>query len=149
MVPLEAPVNITVYLRGTEGESGLVALSGEQRDAGVVYVEDRFVYGEVAVGIGDVVYRLDRENPNPDDPHQYLPDPYRLEIEFSDDLPLKVYDEVGFNPKTGEFWVGKLKCNSQRSAEQPYRFTVKIYAGDELKSNEMFSFGVQDTPTCE
>lgn len=131
------------------GDEGFTVLSSEKPNAGVVYEEGFFVYGEVIVQIGDTTYRIDRQNRNPDAPEQHLPSPYSLEITFPADILIRVEGEPGYDPRTGEFWIGQLKCDSQRGADAPYTLTVKVSIGDEVKAKQDFYFGVLDAPTCQ
>ena len=105
-----APVDLTVYLRGTNNAQGFAKFSGEHVDAGMIYTEGGYVYGNVAVQIGDTVYHFDEVlasgGPKP------LPAPYRLEVKFSDSLLVATEGKPGFNPQKAQFWVGELDCNS-------------------------------------
>jgi hypothetical protein len=141
----EAPVDLTVYLRGTNNAQGLARFSGEHVDAGAIYSEGSTVYGDVAVRIGDTVYHFDKE-PAPGEPEQ-LPDPYRLEVEFSDSLIAATEGiQPGFNPQKAQFWVGTLNCNS--AVSEPYRIEMTLYAGGEARKHTEISFLVADDPLC-
>jgi hypothetical protein len=146
LLDLEAPVDLTVYLRGTNNAQGFATFSGEHMDAGKIYSEGSIVYGEVAVRIGDTVYHFDKE-PAPGEPEQ-LPAPYRLEVKFSDSLIAATEGiQPGFNPKKAQFWVGTLKCNSAVS-DKPYTIELTLYAGGEARKHTEISFLVADDPVC-
>ncbi len=148
-VPLDAPVSLGMCLWDVLGEENCTVINSENPNAGVVYEEGLFVYGEVIVQIGDATYRIDRQNRNPDAPEQHLPGPYSLEIAFPADMLVRVEGEPGYDPRSGEFWIGKLKCDSQRGADTPYTLTVRVLTGDEVKAKQDFYFGVLDSPTCQ
>jgi len=144
---LEAPVDLTVYLRGTNNAQGFAAFSGEHVDAGTIYSEGSTVYGEVAVRIGDTVYHFDKE-PAPGEPEQ-LPGPYRLEVKFSDSLIAATEGfQPGFNPKKAQFWVGTLNCNSATPPDKPYKIEMTLCAGEEARKHIEISFLVADDPLC-
>ena len=141
----EAPVDLTVYLRGTNNAQGLATFSGEHVDAGAIYSEGSTVYGDVAVRIGDTVYHFDQE-PAPGEPEQ-LPAPYRLEVKFSDSLIAATEGiQPGFNPKKAQFWVGTLNCNS--AVSEPYWIDMTLYAEGEARKHTEVSFLVADDPLC-
>jgi len=143
---LEPPVDLTVYLRSTNNAQGFAAFSGEHVDAGAIYTEGSTVYGDVAVRIGDTMYHFDKE-PAPGEPEQ-LPDPYRLEVEFSDSLIAATEGiQPGFDPKKAQFWVGTLNCNSAVS-DKPYKIEMILYAGEEARKHTEISFLVADDPLC-
>lgn len=124
-------------------------IGSENPNAGVVYEEGLFVYGEVVVQIGDTAYHIDRQNRDPEAPEQHLPAPYSLEIVFPAEVMTRFEGEPGYDPRTGEFWIGTLKCDSQRGADIPYTLTVKVSIGDEVKAKQDFYFGVLDLPNCQ
>jgi hypothetical protein len=141
----EAPVDLTVYLRGTNNAQGLATFSAEHVDAGTIYVEEGTVYGDVAVRIGDTMYHFDKE-PAPGEPEQ-LPAPYRLDVKFSDSLIAATEGiQPGFNPQKAQFWVGTLNCNS--AVSEPYRIEMNLYAGGEARKHTEISFLVTDNPLC-
>jgi len=136
----EAPVDLTVYLRGTNNAQGLATFSGEHVDAGTIYVEEGTVYGDVAVRIGDTMYHFDKE-PAPGEPEQ-LPAPYRLDVKFSDSLIAAAEGVIpGSNPQKAQFWVGTLNCNS--AVSEPYWIDMTLYAGGEARKHTKVSFLVQ------
>jgi hypothetical protein len=142
-----APVDLTVYLRDTNNAQGFAAFNGEYVDVGTIYTEERTVYGDVAVRIGDTVYHFDKE-PAPGEPEQ-LPSPYRLEFKFSDSLIAATEAmQPGFDPKKAQFWVGELDCNSAVPPDQPYEIEMTLYAGGEIRKHTTVSFLVADAPLC-
>jgi len=139
-----APVDLTVYLRGTNNAQGFAPFRGEQVNAGAIYSEGDTIYGEVAVRIGDTVYHFD-QNPEPAGVEQ-LPDPYHLEVQFSDPLLAATGSmQPGFNPKKAQFWVGTLNCNSA-TQDKPYKIEMTLYAGGEARKHTEISFLVADAP---
>jgi hypothetical protein len=147
-VPTSPPVSgtpdLTVYLRGTNNAQGFAVLRGdEQVYAGAIYAEGGYVYGNVAVRIGDMVYDCGKP-----EVCLSLPDPYRLEFEFSDSLVAATEGKPGFNPQEAQFWVGELDCNSAVSQDKPYRIEMTLSAGGEIRRRAEVSFLVADGPSC-
>jgi hypothetical protein len=143
----EATVDLTVYLRGTDNAQGFATFSGEHMDAGTIYAEGGYVYGDVAVRIGDTVYHFDKPEPAPGEPEQ-LPAPYRLEFEFANSLVAATEGQPGFNPQKAQFWVGELDCNSAAPPGGPYGIEMTLYAGEEIRKHSAVSFFVADDPFC-
>jgi hypothetical protein len=143
-----APVDLTVYLRGTNNAQGFATFSGEHIDAGTIYAEGGTVYGDVAVQIGDTVYHFDKPKPAPGEPEQ-LPAPYRLEFKFSESLVSATEGKAGFNPQKAQFWVGELNCNSATPPDKPYEIEMTLYAGGEMRKHTAVSFLVPDNPFCD
>ena len=142
----EAPVDLTVYLRGTNNAQGFATFSGEHVDAGAIYSEGSTVYGDVAVRIGDTMHHFDKE-PAPGEPEQ-LPALYRLDVKFSDSLIAATEGIIpGSNPQKAQFWVGTLNCNSAVS-DKPYEIEMTLYAGGEARKHTEISFLVSDNPLC-
>lgn len=142
------PVDLTVYLRGTNNAQGFAPFSGEQVNAGTIYSEGGTVYGDVAVRIGDTMYHFDKPEPAPGEPEQ-LPAPYRLEVKFSNSLIAATEGvQPGFNPQKAQFWVGTLDCNSATPSDKPYKIEITLYAGGETRKHTAVSFLVADAPLC-
>ena len=140
-------VDLTVYLLGTNNAQGFATLGGDEDvHAGMIYTEGGYVYGNVAVRIGDTVYHFDEKlasgGPKP------LPDPYRLEVKFSDALVAATEGKPGFNPQKAQFWVGELDCNSAVPPDKPYKIEMTLYAGGETRKQAEVSFLVADAPLC-
>ena len=117
--------------------------------AGTIYAEGRYVYGNVAVRIGETVYHSDEELAS--DGPEPLPAPYRLEVKFSESLVSATEEgkeEAGFDPQKAQFWVGTLNCNSATPTDKPYEIEVLLYAGEEAKKHTEVSFLVTDNPLC-
>jgi hypothetical protein len=151
-VPTSPPVggtpDLTIYLRGTNNAEGFVVLRGDEHvDAGVIYAEGGYVYGNVAVRIGDTVYHFDPD-PEPGEPEQ-LPAPYRLEVQFSDTLVAATDGKPGFDPQKAQFWVGTLDCNSATPLDKPYTIEMALSAGGEIQRRAEVSFLVADDPLCD
>jgi hypothetical protein len=148
--PTRTPtVAVTIYLLETLTKEGFVTLSGEQVNmgeiyAGEIYEEGKFVYGNVAVQIGDEVYHSDEElasgKPKP------LPDPWRVEFEFDELLVTRTGNRAGYNSKKAQFWVGTLDPHSAVGEDNPYSLTMKLYKGDELRKRIQVLFTVKDAP---
>jgi hypothetical protein len=142
-----APVDLTIYLRGTNNAQGFATFSGEHVDAGTIYDEGGTVYGDVAVQIGSTKYHFDKD-PEPEGAEQ-LPAPYRLEFKFSDSLIAATEGiQPGFNSQKAQFWVGTLDCNSAAPADKPYMIEMTLYAGGETRKHTEVSFLVADNPLC-
>jgi hypothetical protein len=140
------PIALTIYLRDTRTGTGFAALSGDQPNGGMIYEEGKFVYGEAAVQIGDTVYHFDKPEVAPGEPEQ-LPDPWRVEFEFAEELLARSGNAAGFDPKKAQFWVGALDDQSAVGEESPYSLTMKLYEGDELRKSIQVLFTVADAPT--
>jgi serine/threonine-protein kinase len=143
--PPAGRIALTIYLRDTLTETGFAALSGDQPNGGMIYEEGKFVYGEAAVQIGDTVYHFDKPEVGPGEPEQ-LPDPWRVEFEFAEDLVTRTGNRAGFDPKKAQFWVGALNSESAIGEESPYGLTMKLYEGNELRGSIQVFFAVKDTP---
>lgn len=137
------PIALTLYLR--HSDTDFVALSGDQPNGGMIYEEGKFVYGEVAVQIGDTVYHFDKPEVEPGEPEQ-LPEPWRVEFEFAEGLVERTGNQAGFDPKKAQFWVGTLDDQSAIGEESPYSLMVKLYEGNELRESIQVVFTVADVP---
>jgi hypothetical protein len=136
-------IPLTVYLRDTNTETGYAALSADQPNGGMIYQEGQFVYGEAAVPIGDTVYHFDKPEVGPGKPEQ-LPDPWRVEFEFAEELAAHTGNQAGFDPEKAWFWVGTLDGDSAVGEENPYSLTMRLYEGDELRESLQVFFTVAD-----
>jgi hypothetical protein len=132
-------IALTIYLRDTNTEMGYAALSADQPNGGMIYQEGQFVYGDAAVQIGDTLSHFDE----PEEPGQ-LPDPWRVEFEFAEELVARTQGEPGFDPKKAWFWVGTLDSESAVGEDKPYHLTMKLYEGDELRQSLQVFFTVAD-----
>jgi hypothetical protein len=143
--PSPGPVALTIYFRDTLTEAGFAALSGDQvLNGGMLYEEGKFMYGEAAVQIGDMVYHFDKPEVEPGEPEQ-LPDPWRVEFEFAEALVAHTGNQAGFNAKA-QFWVGTLDGSSAVGEENPYSLTMRLYEGNELRESIQVLFTVKDAP---
>jgi hypothetical protein len=149
-VPTSPPVggtpDLTIYLLGTNNAEGFAVLGGDEHVyAGAIYAEGGYVYGNVAVQIGDTVYHSDPKfatDPKP------LPASYRLEVNFSDSLVAATDGKPGFDPQKAQFWVGELDCNSAAPQDKPYKIEMTLSAGGEIQRQAEVSFLVADAPLC-
>jgi hypothetical protein len=132
-------IALTIYLRDTNTETGCEALSADQPNGGMIYQEGQFVYGDAAVQIGDTVSHFDE----PEEPGQ-LPDPWRVEFEFAEELVARTQGEPGFDAKKAWFWVGTLGDASAIAADRPYSLTLMLYEGDEWRESLQVFFTVAD-----
>jgi tetratricopeptide (TPR) repeat protein len=138
-------IALTIYLRDTLTETGLVALSDDQVNGGEIYREGGFVYGEAAVQIGEMIYHFDKPRVGPDEPQQ-LPDPWWVEFDFDQLLVARTGNQAGFNAKKAQFWVGTLDDESAVGGDNPYRLVAKLYEGNELRESVRVFFAVKDAP---
>ena len=150
LVPTAVPqpvgsMALTIYLRDTLTETGFAALSGDQPNGGMIYGEGKYVYGDAAVQIGDTDYHFDKPEVGPGEPEQ-LPDPWRVEFEFAEELIAHTGNQAGFNPKKAWFWVGILDSDSSVGEDNPYSLTIKLYKGNELQESLQVFFTVADAP---
>jgi hypothetical protein len=132
-------IALTIYLRDTNTETGDAALSSDRRYGWMIYKEGQFVYGDAAVQIGDTVYHFDE----PGELGQ-LPDPWRVEFEFAEELVARTEGEPGFDAKKARFWVGTLGDASAVAADRPYSLTMKLYEGRELRESLQVFFTVSE-----
>jgi hypothetical protein len=153
--PLHSPTptptpscDLTVYLRGTNNAEGFAAFSGEHVDAGSIYTEGAYVYGEVALRIGDSEYHYyeQRELPRLVLLHAY---PYGMEFQFSDSLSAATKGvRPSFDERGLRFWAGILDCNSATPPDKPYKIEVTLYKEGEIRKHTEISFLVADNPLC-
>ena len=132
-------------MRETLTEAGFAALSGDQVNAGEIYEEKKYIYGNAAVQIGATTYHFDKQEVGPGEPEQ-LPDPWRVEFEFDQLLVARTGNQAGFNPKKAQFWVGTLDSDSAVGEDNPYSLTIKLYEGNELRESLQVFFTVADAP---
>jgi hypothetical protein len=111
----------------------------------MIYEEGHFVYGEAAVQIGATTYHFDKPEAEPGEPEQ-LPDPWRVEFEFAEELVARTGNQAGFDSKKAQFWVGILDSDSAGVEERPYSLTMKLYEGNELRKSIRVLFTVKDAP---
>ena len=130
---------LTIYLRDTNTETGYAALSGDRRYGWMIYKEGQFVYGDAAVQIGSTVHHFDEQ----DDPER-LPDPWRVEFEFAEELVARTDGEPGFDAKKARFWVGTLGDASAVARDNPYGLTIKLYEGAQLQESLQVFFTVAE-----
>jgi len=147
-VPIVVPqpagsIALTIYLRDTLTETRFAALSDDRPNGGMIYEEGQFVYGEAAVQIGDTVYHFDKPEVGPGEPEQ-LPDPWRVEFEFAEELVARTGNQKGFDSKKARFWVGRLDGDSAIDENNPYSLTMKLYEGDALRKSIQVFFAVAD-----
>ena len=118
-------------------------MDGERVELGTIYTEGAYVRREVRVPIADWV------SGRPSIAQQHLPDPYRLEVKFSETLVSATEGiQPGFNPQKAQFWVGTLDCNSAAPSDKPYKIEMTLYAGGETRKHTKVSFLVADAPGC-
>jgi hypothetical protein len=141
-------IALTIYLRDTLAKTGVTALSGDQVNGGEIYEEGKFVYGDAAVQIGDTIYHFDKPEVEPGEPEQ-LPDPWRVEFEFAEELVAQTGNQAGFDPKKAQFWVGTLDSDSAVGEESPYHLTMKLYEGNEVQKSIQVLFTVADAPEAD
>jgi len=141
--PSTGPIALTIYLRRTGMD--FTALSDDQANAGMMYKEGQYVYGEAAVQIGATTYHFDKPEVEPGEPEQ-LPDPWRVEFEFAEELVARTGNQAGFNAKKAQFWVGALDGDSAVGEDKPYSVIMKLYEGNEVRKSIQVFFMVADAP---
>ncbi|UCC65165.1 MAG: hypothetical protein JSV36_09080, partial [Anaerolineae bacterium] len=147
--------DLTVYLRGTNNAEGFVAFSGEHVNAGWIYTEGAYVYGEIAARIGNREFHCDTIDKPNCTPERFGPigarplAPYHVKLRFSDSL---LAATKGVEPELERwslrFWVGVLDCNSATPPDKPYKIEMTLYAGEEARKHTEISFFVVDDPLC-
>jgi hypothetical protein len=149
------PASLTLLLRDTYNvPEGIYAVGDDPSAEPIVYLDGRYVWGEVATRIGDTVFKINRDAPDPDDPTQHLPPHLRLNIEYSAELLAAMKDidtnPPGFDPETGEFWVGRFECGSAVAADSsPYWISVQLLENDQEIASGRYVIGVLNNPDCE
>jgi hypothetical protein len=139
------PRALTIYLRDTITEMDVAVLSGERVNAGEIYEEGKYVYGEAAVQIDETVYHFDKPEARPGEPEQ-LPSLWQVEFEFDQLLVARTGNQAGFDPKKAQFWAGRLNKHSAVGEDNPYSLTMKLYEGNELRNSIQVFFTVADAP---
>lgn len=151
---VSGPVSLKLLLHDTQNApQGVYALEDEPAAAPAVYLEDSYLWGEVETRIGNTVFRIDRGAPNDQDPSQRLPSYLRLNIEYSKALLDVMQDPgqnpPGFDPQTGEFWVGRFRCGSAiPAASSPYRISVQLLENGREIASARYVIGVQSRADC-
>jgi hypothetical protein len=146
--PAATPLGLRLILHDTIPGDKMLSLSPDDL-AELAYWEGRVAWGEVAAIIAGQNYQLDRAAPDPDDPHQRLPEPYRYQFTFSPELVGVTDGRVGFDPRDGEWWAGPLNCKS--GFEPPIHYYIKVLLlHDETPVQEgTFYFTVADDENCD
>ncbi len=145
------PPSLGIVFRDTQ--KGVYKVEDNPPSASVTYLEGSYLWGEVETRIGNSVFKLDRDNPKPDDPRQRLPSYLRLKIEYSGALLAAMKDvkqnPPGFKADTGEFWVGYFRCGSAiPAANSPYRVSVTLLQDDREIARRHYAIGVINNPNC-
>ncbi|GAB4535334.1 MAG: hypothetical protein Kow0063_19510 [Anaerolineae bacterium] len=151
---VRGPVRLTLLLHDSQNVPGGVYVVGDGGPSEpIIYLEGSYLWGEVATQIGNTVFQIDRSAPDPNDPTQQLPPYFRLNIEYSGALLSAMRDLTssppGFNPQTGEFWVGRFRCGSAiPAANSPYRFSVQLLEDGREVASRQYVVGVLTDATC-
>jgi hypothetical protein len=119
----------------------------------ITYLEDSYLWGEVATQIGNTTFSVNRDAAGSDGTTQQLPDYLQLNIEYSGALRAAMQnvsgDPPGFNPSTGEFWVGRFRCGSAMAAtSSPYRISVRLLEDGQEIARQQYVIAVLNNPTC-
>jgi serine/threonine protein kinase len=147
--------SLTLLLRDTYNvPEGTYAVGDDPPAEPIAYLDGRYVWGEVATRIGDTVFKINRDAPDPDDPTQHLPSHLRLNIVYSAELLAAMKDTdkdpPGFDRETGEFWVGRFQCGSAVAADSsPYWISVQLLENDQEIASGRYVIGVLNNPDCE
>lgn len=148
------PASLTLFLHDSQNNpDGVFEAAGDSPTESIIYLEDSYLWGEVATRIGNTVFKLDRNQPDPQDPSQSLPSYLRLNVEYSDALLSAMQnvsgDPPGFNASTGEFWAGRFRCGSAISpAGSSYQITVRLFEDDREIALQRYRIGVLNNPDC-
>jgi hypothetical protein len=149
------PASLTLLLRDTYNvPEGIYAVGDDPSAEPIAYLDGRYVWGEVATGIGNTVFKINRDAPDPDDPTQHLPSHLRLNIVYSAELLAAMKDTdkdpPGFDRETGEFWVGRFQCGSAVAADSsPYWISVQLLEDGQQIASGRYVIGVLNNPECE
>jgi serine/threonine protein kinase len=143
--------NLTVVFRDTV--NGVDEVTNSPSAATITYLEDSYLWGEVVTQIGNTVFRINRDAPDPDDQTQRLPSYLRINIDYSNALKQAMREEdrggEDFVAQTGEFWVGHFRCGSAIPAERsPYRMTVQLLEDGREIARQQYVIGVLSKPGC-
>jgi hypothetical protein len=150
---VNGPFSLTLALRDSQNASSGSAYEvkeGLSTDP-ITYLEGSYLWGEVAIASGNTVFRINRNAPDPNNPTQHLPPYLRLKIEYSGALKAAVQEpqKAGFNPQTGEFWVGRFRCGSAiPAATSSYRISVQLLEDGQEIVTRRYVIGVLNNPTC-
>lgn len=151
---VSGPVSLTLLLRDTQNAPGGVYGVDSARPAvPITYLEDSYIWGEVATQIGDATFAVNRDAAESEGTTRQLPPYLQLNIEYSGALRAAMQnvagDPPGFNPSTGEFWVGRFRCGSAMPAtSSPYRISVRLLEDGQEIARQQYVIGVLNNPTC-
>jgi serine/threonine-protein kinase len=146
--------SLTLFLHDSQNNpDGVIEVADFSSTESIVYLEDSYLWGEVGTRIGNAVFKLDRDQPDPQNPRQSLPSYLRLNVEYSDALLNAMQnvngDPPGFNASTGEFWVGRFRCGSAVSPTgSPYQITVRLFDDGREIALQRSRIGVLNNPDC-
>jgi len=119
-------------------------------DAGSIYTEGAYVYGEIALRIGDSELHYYEQGERPLFRGLLHTTSYRMEFKFSDSL---LAATEGVKPRFDEsslrFWAGILDCNSATPPDKPYRIEATLYKEGKIQEHTEISFLVVDDPLCD
>jgi serine/threonine protein kinase len=119
----------------------------------ILYLEGSYLWGEVETRVGNTVFKINRDAPDPNDPSQHLPSYLSLKIEYSGALLAAVREDKqnppGSDAHTGEFWVGRFQCGSAIAAkDSPYRVSVRLLENGQEVAKRFYTIGVLNNPNC-
>jgi hypothetical protein len=117
-------------------------------DAGWIYTEGAYVYGEIAARIGSREFHCYQGEIDPLSA-RFMIEGYRMEFKFSDSLLAATRGvEPGFSKLYLRFWAGILDCNSATSPDKPYQIEATLYKEGKIQEHTEISFFVADDPLC-
>ena len=146
--------SLTLLLRDTQNVPGGVYVVDSPRPAvPITYLECSDLWGEVATQIGDTTFRFNRDAAGPEGTTQQLPDYLQLDIDYSGALRAAMQNvsgaPPGFDPSTGEFWVGRFRSGSAVPAtSSPYWIRVRLLEDGQEIARQQYVIGVLSNPTC-
>jgi serine/threonine protein kinase len=149
------PVSLRLMLHDSQNAPQDVYIVGDNPSSAnpVIYLEGSYLWGEVETRVGNTVFKINRDAPDPNDPRQHLPPYLRLEISYSGALLAAMREDKqnppGSDAQTGEFWVGRFRCGSAVGASNsPYRISVRLLQDDSEVTRRYYTIGVLNNPNC-
>jgi serine/threonine protein kinase len=149
------PASLRLMLHDSHNAPQDVYIVGDNPSSAnpIIYLEGSYLWGEVETRVGNAVFKINRDTPDPNDPRQHLPPYLSLEISYSGALLAAMREDKenppGSDPQTGEFWVGRFRCGSAVSApNSPYRISVRLLEDGSEVTRRYYTIGVLNNPNC-
>ena len=149
------PVSLRLMLHDSQNAPQGVYTVGDNPSStdAILYLEGSYLWGEIETRVGNTVFKINRDTPDPNDPRQHLPPYLSLEIEYSGALLAAMREDKqnppGSDARTGEFWVGRFRCGSAVGAQNsPYHISVRLLEDGREVAKRYYTVGVVNNPSC-